>query len=149
MGKLSPWVKRNRTPIEDAEEIARFLANGGKVIKLKDGEDSAYDKNLKKIQKELMGGFNPFTKEESLKVEDQILGFTKDDPEYDEWLKKQVLNRGIVVTPFEQAKAAWDRSPMRHVKPCEVVGPLPVKIGDFDHYEWWRKFYRRDYYRTY
>lgn len=70
MGKLNPWIRRNRTPKEDAEEVAKFLANGGKITKLKDGEDSSYDKNLKKIQKELMGGFNPFTKEESLKVED-------------------------------------------------------------------------------
>lgn len=70
MGKINPWVQRRRTPTEDAEEIARFLANGGKVIKLKDGEDSAYDKNLKKIEKNLMGGFNPFTKEEALTVEE-------------------------------------------------------------------------------
>lgn len=70
MGKPNPWIIRNRTPKDDADAIADFLAKGGKISKLKDGEDSAYEIGLKKIEKNLMGGFNPFSKEDSLKVEE-------------------------------------------------------------------------------
>lgn len=68
MQKLTPWVQRRRTPKEDEEELAKFLAQGGKIVKLKDAADSSYDKNLKKIESTLISGFNPFSKEDSLRV---------------------------------------------------------------------------------
>ena len=70
MGKINPWVERRRTPEADAAEIEKFLAKGGKVKHLREGSDSSYEKNLKKTEGVLIGGFNPFSKEDSLTVEE-------------------------------------------------------------------------------
>lgn len=65
MQKLSPWIRRNRTPSDDAAAIDAFLSKGGKVVKLRD-DDGSFDKNLKKTENRLIGGFNPFSREEVL-----------------------------------------------------------------------------------
>lgn len=70
MGKLSPWVARKRTPEDDAAAIEEFLNKGGKVVKLVDGADSQYDKRLKQTETRLGGGFNPFSKQDSLTQKD-------------------------------------------------------------------------------
>ncbi len=66
MGKVSPWVKWRQNRDADAAALSEFLSKGGKVVKLRNDENDKYDENLKKIQKTLIGGFSPFTKEESL-----------------------------------------------------------------------------------
>ena len=59
-------TSRGRTTHNDLEdEVARFLAEGGKITKLKQ-DDGSYDKALKKIEGRLGGGFNPFSKEDAL-----------------------------------------------------------------------------------
>jgi hypothetical protein len=64
--RRNPWVPVKRLSHDEMEAAAaEFLANGGKITRLKD-DDGAYDKGLKKIEKRLGGGYNPFTKEESL-----------------------------------------------------------------------------------
>lgn len=68
MQKITPWVVRRRTPEDDEKALKEFLSQGGKVVKLKD-DDGSYDKNLKKTETRLVGGFNPFTKEKSLAEE--------------------------------------------------------------------------------
>jgi hypothetical protein len=70
MGKMNPWIQRRRTPAEDAAEVEKYLAQGGKVTKLREGSDSSYDKNVKSGEKNLIGGFSIFTKEESLTVDE-------------------------------------------------------------------------------
>ena len=50
---------------EIQDEIDNFLASGGK-IKYLNNDDGKYDLNQKRIEKNLGGGFNPFSKVDAL-----------------------------------------------------------------------------------
>ena len=58
--------KITNSELDDA--VAQFLANGGKVTNLKE-DDGEYEKGLKKIERKLGGGFNPFSKEDALSTD--------------------------------------------------------------------------------
>lgn len=47
------------------EEVRQFLANGGKIKRMKE-DDGVYDKKLKSTEAKLGGGFNPFSKCDAL-----------------------------------------------------------------------------------
>ena len=63
----NPWLGiKRKTSDELADEVEKFLANGGEIITLKD-DDGSYDKCIKKNKKNFEGGaFNPFSKVEAL-----------------------------------------------------------------------------------
>jgi hypothetical protein len=67
MQKLSPWIRRNRTPKDDEMAINDFLSSGKKITVLKT-DSGAYEEGLKKTKQRLDCGFNPFSKLDSLKV---------------------------------------------------------------------------------
>lgn len=52
---------------ESERLLQEFLAKGGKIQKIRD-DNGSYDKSLKKTQKSLAGGFNPFSKGEALTI---------------------------------------------------------------------------------
>jgi hypothetical protein len=60
-----------RTPDDVMESLIKeFVANGGKIQTMRD-DGGAYNKALKKTQKSLGGGFNPFSKDEACTINKQ------------------------------------------------------------------------------
>lgn len=45
--------------------VQDYISKGGEILQLRD-DNGGYDKGLKKIQENLQGGFNPFSKEQAL-----------------------------------------------------------------------------------
>lgn len=68
-GGKNPFVAAKRVSDNEINDaIERYLSGGGSIKKLSE-DRNAYDKQLKKTENILEGGFNPFTKEESLVVD--------------------------------------------------------------------------------
>jgi hypothetical protein len=56
------------TPDDEMEAaIQEFLNRGGKIQQMR-SDSGNYDKNLKKTQANLKGGFNPFSKDQALTI---------------------------------------------------------------------------------
>ena len=70
MRKYNPWIDQSLSREQEEKAVAEFLNSGGKILKLKD-DDGSYDKNMKKTENRLIGGFNPFTKDQALSKRDE------------------------------------------------------------------------------
>ncbi len=56
------------TPQHEMDKaIQEFLSSGGVIQHMRD-DGGSYEKNLKKTQKNLVGGFNPFSKSDALTI---------------------------------------------------------------------------------
>jgi hypothetical protein len=64
----SHHVPPPRTSDQEMERLLNeFLAKGGQIQQMRD-DGGKYDANLKKTQKNLAGGFNPFSKDIALTI---------------------------------------------------------------------------------
>ena len=64
----SHQVPPPRTSDEEMKKALEiFLKEGGKIQEMRD-DSGSYNKNLKKTQKNLAGGFNPFSKTQALTI---------------------------------------------------------------------------------
>ena len=54
------------SPKDFDQAVQDYISKGGEILNLRD-DNGGYDKGLKKIQENLIGGFNPFSKEQALK----------------------------------------------------------------------------------